>query len=249
MLDVGGLIAVPFAQRWHVFDLYPWLYSIFRKDFARIREGSPNQGEPNRDHVHFLANTNRTEQSFPMFGSSGCLVRQNTNRTEQMCPMFVFGSVRFVLVRYNVVSRIFRILGSLAGQSYRSLSDSQTITWKLVVYIPQSRVLSPISARFYLTHMIHRTSDCFPQIGRTKQTRTEQTFVVRLRNRTRTVHGGCSVRFGSVRRAHSGKDYPIVPGSCSYCYDSDTSQVIVTFLNWVFFLSAYNFLYCPGCWW
>src|SRR5436309_15912288 len=87
---------------------------------VQSRVGSPNRtkpnrtepyrtlGEPNRDHVRFLANTNRDEQSLPMFGSFGCSVRQNTNRTEQMCLMFVFGSCSVRLVRYNVLATHFQ---------------------------------------------------------------------------------------------------------------------------------------------
>src|SRR5947199_8393110 len=88
-----------------------------------VRVGSPNRtkpnrtepyrtlGEPNRDDVRFLANTNRDEQSLPMFGSFGCSVRQDTNRTEQMCLMFVFGSCSVRLVRYNVVPPVIDLGG------------------------------------------------------------------------------------------------------------------------------------------
>src|SRR5436309_913215 len=90
---------------------------------VQSRVGSPNRtkpnrtepnrtlGEPNRDHVRFLANTNRDEQSLPMFGSFGCSVRQDTNRTEQMCLMFVFGSCSVRLVRYNVVPPVIDLGG------------------------------------------------------------------------------------------------------------------------------------------
>ena len=92
-------------------------------NYVLPRVGSPNRtkpnrtepyrtlGEPNRDHVRFLANTNRDEQSLPMFGSFGCSVRQNTNRTEQMCLMFVFGSCSIRLVRYNVVPPVIDLGG------------------------------------------------------------------------------------------------------------------------------------------
>src|SRR5947199_9320746 len=88
-----------------------------------VRVGSPNRtkpnrtepyrtlGEPNRDHVRFLANTNRDEQSLPMFGSFGCSVRQDTNRTEQMCLMFVFGSCLVRLVRYSIVPPVIDLGG------------------------------------------------------------------------------------------------------------------------------------------
>src|SRR5881394_243766 len=104
--------------------------------------------EPNRDHVRFLANTNRNEQSLPMFGSFGCSVRQDTNRTEQMCLMFVFGSCSVRLVRYNVVPRIFRTVGSPAGQPYAFISGSRTAPWKLIIYITKIPVNFAVSAHF-----------------------------------------------------------------------------------------------------
>src|SRR5436309_2714002 len=213
---------------------------------VQSRVGSPNRtkpnrtepyrtlGEPNRDHVRFLANTNRDEQSLPMFGSFGCSVRQDTNRTEQMCLMFVFGSCSVRLVRYNVVPRIFRTVGSPAGQPYAFISGSLTAPWELIIHITKIPVNFAVSGHFiqcgeYLItySKLAEPNEHEPYKGHVRfgscSNRTEQTFVVRLKNRTRTVQGACSVRFaysntnrdeqalrcsvrfGSVRRAHSDR--------------------------------------------
>src|SRR5438034_7978742 len=92
---------------------------------TRANRTEPNIGRT-RGQVRSLANTNRDEQSLPMFGSPGCSVRQNSNRTELACPMFVFGSCSVRLIRYNVVSHIFINSGSLMGQAYVSLLCSRT---------------------------------------------------------------------------------------------------------------------------
>ena len=149
-----------------------------------------------------------------MFGSFGCSVRQDTNRAEQMCPMFVFGSCSVRLVRYNVVPRIFRTVGSPAGQPYAFISGSRTAPWKLIIYITKIPVNFAVSAHFiqcgeYLItysklaepneHEPNRTDIC----GSFKKPNTNRTRHVRFGSptcRTRTeTNKPSDVRFGSVR--------------------------------------------------
>ena len=155
-IDDGNVALIPASDRIFVTLPLPIPSSILFSEWARRTEPNRTLGEPEQ-----------RSGSFPG--------KHEPNRTVAPNGRFVwmFGSCSVGLVQYNVVSRIFRILGSLVGQSYVSLSGSQTTTWKLVVYIPQRHVLSAISAHFYLKHIICRASDWFPQIGRTKWTRTE----------------------------------------------------------------------------
>ena len=62
--------------------------------------------------------------------------------------MFVFGSCSVRLVRYNVVPRIFRTVGSPAGQPYAFISGSRTAPWKLIIYITKIPVNFAVSAHF-----------------------------------------------------------------------------------------------------
>ena len=77
-----------------------------------------------------------------MFGSPG----YEPNRTDvsNVRVRFVFGS----LVRYNAVPRIFRTVGSPAGQPYAFISGSRTAPWKLIIYITKIPVNFAVSAHF-----------------------------------------------------------------------------------------------------
>src|SRR5213083_1281975 len=85
-----------------------------------------------------------------MFGSVGCAVRQETRRIDQMCLMFRFAACSVRLVRYNVVPRIFRTVGSPAGQPYAFISGSRTAPWKLIIYITKIPVNFAVSAHFII---------------------------------------------------------------------------------------------------
>src|SRR5205814_7195748 len=116
------------------------------------------------------------------------------------------------------------------------ISGSRTAPWKLIIYITKIPVNFAVSAHFiqcgeYLItySKLAEPNEHEPYKGHVRfgscSNRTEQTFVVRLKNRTRTVQGACSVRFaylsntnrdeqalrcsvrfGSVRRAHSAEE-------------------------------------------
>ena len=51
------------------------LIDVEQSGLAEPNQGEPNRTEPNRNQVRILANTSRTEQSLPMFGSCSVRVR------------------------------------------------------------------------------------------------------------------------------------------------------------------------------
>src|SRR5947208_6176881 len=65
-----------------------------------------------------------------------------------MCLMFVFGSCSVRLVRDNVVPRIFRTVGSPAGQPYAFISGSLTAPWELIIHITKIPVNFAVSGHF-----------------------------------------------------------------------------------------------------